>query len=57
MYNVFYDGGNNGWGNMITQCDCGCIVCEQECDENGIPVKTLYDWSEEHSNECEDWWK
>lgn len=55
--NTYYNGGKDGWGNMVTECKCGCIVREQECDENGIPVKTLFDWEEEHMEECEEWYK
>ena len=55
--NTYYNGGMNGWGNMITECKCGCIVREEECDSNGLPVKTLFDWEEEHMKECDEWYK
>lgn len=49
----YYTGGNSGWGNMITVCaECGAILMEQTCDEDGIPVEVLYDYTKDH--ECED---
>ena len=55
--NTYYNGGINGWGNMVTECKCECIVKEEECDGNGIPVRTLFDWEEEHMKECDEWYK
>ena len=52
MLEAEYTGGNTGWGTMIYHCpDCGEVVAEWECDENGIPTKAIFDDSEAH--ECE----
>lgn len=46
-----YTGGNSGWGDMISRCvDCGKIVARYECDEDGTPVKTIF---EEEYCDCE----
>ena len=47
-----YTGGVHGWGDMISKCtSCGEIVSRYECDENGIPVKAVFDHTESH--ECD----
>ena len=47
-----YTGGNSGWGEMVSRCvDCGKIVARYECDEDGTPVKTIF---EDENHECED---
>ena len=46
-----YTGGNSGWGEMVSRCvDCGKIVARYECDEDGTPVKTIF---EDENHECE----
>lgn len=48
-----YTGGINGWGTMICRCpDCGEIIAEFECDEQGRIVQAVFDDSDSH--ECED---
>lgn len=47
-----YTGGNAGWGTMVSVCaDCGAVVAEYECDENGIPTEAIFDDTDSH--ECE----
>ena len=49
-----YTGGASGWGTMISRCaDCGEIVCEYECDEDGIPTISVFDNTESH--QCEEY--
>lgn len=44
-----YTGGITGWGTIVSRCaECGEVVLEQECDEVGIPTKTIWDTTEEH---------
>ena len=47
-----YTGGIHGWGTMLCKCaNCGEIVAEYECDENGRPIKAIFNHEDEH--ECE----
>lgn len=47
-----YTGGNSGWGTMVCTCaDCGAVVAEYECDEDGIPMETIFDCADSH--QCE----
>lgn len=52
MTTARYTGGNNGWGTLVYECaDCGEVVAEYYCDENGIPTEAIFDYTDEH--ECE----
>ena len=45
-----YTGGANGWGTLVSVCaDCGEIVAEYECDENGVPTVAIFDDSDTHT--------
>lgn len=44
-----YTGVSKGWGTMITRCSvCGEVIAEYECDENGIPTKPIFDYTDSH---------
>ena len=44
-----YTGGIREWGDMISKCaNCGEIVMRQECNSDGIPVRTIFDNTENH---------
>ncbi len=44
-----YTGGTSGWGTMISKCaDCGAIVAEYECDDNGVPTVAIFDDIDSH---------
>ena len=48
-----YTGRNNGWGTMQSFCSiCGEIVAEYECDEDGRPIRCLFNNIERHV--CDD---
>jgi len=50
-----YTGGNNGWGTMVSECEvCHEIVAEYRCNELGIPVEKIFDNSESHECDEED---
>lgn len=50
-----YTGGCNGWGTLVYKCSiCGEEVAEFECDEKGLPVNALFDFSANHICEVDD---
>ena len=50
-----YVSGKHDWPDMISKCTiCGEIVLRQECNMDGIPVKTVFDNTETHHCKTEE---
>ena len=50
-----YVSGKSEWPDMISRCTiCGEIIFRQECNMDGIPVRTVFDNTENHCCELEE---
>ena len=44
-----YVSGKSDWPDMVSKCTiCGEIVLRQECNMDGIPVRIVFDNTEDH---------